>query len=389
MKIIEVNTSTEIGQWLAFPTTIYATDNNYIPHIRQDIASIFDPNKNKLFKEGKAKRWLILKDGKAIGRIAAFISKKYSDAQKQATGGIGFFECVDNVKVAHLLFDTAIDWLKSNGIVAVDGPINFGEKEAYWGLLVENFSDMNSFRMNYNPPYYQKFFEDYGFQTYYEQWCYKRDLYVPAQEVFVKKTNALMSQEGYHISNARKKSAEQLAYDFVTIYNSAWAGLPGHKPMLIEQARKAMKAMKPIMDKDIMVFVYHHKKPIAFYINLPEVNEFMQHVNGNLNWLGKLKFLWYKKFGKRHTMVGVVFGVDREYHGKGVEGAMIKWTEDNIVTLKRYDETIMTWLGDFNPKMIHIAENLGAKKYRTLITYRKHFDSSTPFERHPIIGRAE
>ncbi len=268
---------------------------------------------------------------------------------------------------------------------AVDGPINFGEKEAYWGLLVENFKDMSSFRMNYNLPYYGKFFEDYGFRTYYEQWCYKRDLSVPAQEVFVKKSNALMSEPGFLIANARGRSLEQIAFDFVTVYNSAWGGHSGFKTMQIQQARNAVKAMKQVMDQDIMVFVYHNDKPIAFYINLPEVNEFMQHVHGNLNWWGILKFLYYKNFGKRKIMVGLVFGVDRDYHGKGVEGAMIKWAEENIVTLNRYQETILTWIGDFNPKMIKVAENLGAEVYRKLITYRKLFDESKEFVRHPEI----
>ncbi len=387
MTISEVTSEKEINEWMNLPNSIYANDKNYIPHIKQDIAGIFNTQKNKLFKDGKAKRWIAVRDGKTVGRIAAFISAKYSAAQKQPTGGIGFFESIDDQTVVFGLFDQAFAWLSSEGCEAVDGPINFGEKEAYWGLLVENFTDMSSFRMNYNPAYYRPFFENYGFQTYYEQWCYKRDLYVPAQEVFVRKTNSLMSEDGYTLSSAKGKTLEQLAYDFVTIYNSAWAGLPGHKPMRIEQARQAIKAMKPIMDRDIMVFAYHFDKPIAFYINLPEVNEFMQHVHGDLNWLGKLKFLWYKNFGKRKIMVGVVFGVDRNYHGKGVEGALIKWTEENIVTLQRYDETILTWIGDFNPKMIHVAENLGAKKYRTLITYRKFFDPNTPFVRHPIIGK--
>lgn len=372
--------------WLLLPQRLYQADPNWIPHIHQDIKGIFDPLKNKLFKEGAAMRWLLLDDkNQPIGRIAAFWSKKYSSGQSQPTGGIGFFECVDDPQAAIKLFDVACAWLKKEGMEAVDGPINFGEKEAYWGLLVENFTDMSSFRMNYNLPYYRKFFEDYGFRTYYEQWCYKRDLSVPAQEVFVKKSNALMSEPGFRIANARGRSLEQIAVDFVTVYNSAWGGHSGFKTMQIQQARNAVKAMKQVMDPDIMVFVYHNDKPIAFYINLPEVNEFMQHVHGNLNWWGILKFLYYKNFGKRKIMVGLVFGVDRDYHGKGVEGAMIKWAEENIVTLNRYQETILTWIGDFNPKMIKVAENLGAEIYRKLITYRKLFDESKEFVRHPEI----
>jgi GNAT superfamily N-acetyltransferase len=386
MQIRKVNDKQTAEAWLDVPESIYKDDANYIPHIRQDISGIFDPRKNRLYTQGDASRWILLNnDNNPIGRIAAFHSEKYSDAQEQRTGGIGFFECIDHDGGAHLLIQAAVDWLKEFKVEAIDGPINFGEKEAYWGLLIENFTDMSSFRMNYNPPYYRKFFEDFGFRIYYEQLCYKRDLHVPAQEVFVRKSQQLLQDASFRVSNARGKSTEQLAHDFVTIYNAAWAVHGGFKPMKIEQARKAIQAMRPIMDPDIMVFAYHHEKPIGFYINLPEVNEFMQHVRGNLNALGMLRFLYYKTFGKRQVMVGIVFGVDREYHGRGVEGALIKYCEERIVTLNRYHETILTWIGDFNPKMIHIAENLGASLYRKLATYRLHLDESRPFKRHPML----
>jgi hypothetical protein len=381
-----VSTKKEHLQWMEVPRLVYQEDKNWIPHLRQDIEKIFDPERNKFYREGKAERWIVKKDGLTVGRIAAFHWKKYSAGNDQPTGGIGFFEVVNDADAGHLLLQTACDWLKSEGMEAADGPINFGEKDAFWGLLVENFTSMGSYRMNYNPPYYQSIFENFGFQLYYEQWCYRRDLYVPAQEVFVRKTNILMTDPGYTISNARGKSDEQLANDFVTIYNSAWAGFAGFKKMPLQQAKNIIKSMKPIMDRDVMVFVYHNSVPIAFYINIPELNEIFQHIDGNLNWWGKLKFLYYQKFGTRKTMVGIIFGVDRAYHGKGVEGAMIKWAEDHIVSLKRYDETIMTWIGDFNPKMVKVTENLGAEKYRTLVTYRKLFDPNKPFQRYPIVG---
>lgn len=387
MKLIEVNDARTAAQWLEVPLFIYRSDSNWIPHLRQDIEKIFDPKQNKLFRDGKAARWVLFsQDGTAIGRVAAFVAKKYGSAQKQPTGGLGFFECIDDSVAAQQLLQIAQDWLIAQGMEAMDGPINFGEKDAFWGLLVDNFTDMSSYRMNYNPPYYQKFFEDFGFQVYYEQWCYKRDLYLPAQEVFVKKNNILLTDTTYSVRNARGMSDEKLAQDFVTIYNNAWAGHLGFRQMELKQAKNIIKSMKPVMDRDIMLFAYHGDKPIGFYISLPELNEIFQHVNGNLNWWGKVKFLFYKFFGKREVMVGIIFGVDRAYHGKGVEGAMIKFTEDKVVSLKRYKDTILTWIGDWNPKMIRVAENLGAAKYRTLITYRKLFDPNKPFERHPPIG---
>ena len=49
-------------------------------------------------------------------------------------------------------------WLNEQGMEAVDGPINFGEKDKFWGLLVDNFDDLPSYGMNYNRPYYRAVF---------------------------------------------------------------------------------------------------------------------------------------------------------------------------------------------------------------------------------------
>ncbi|MGB0425044.1 MAG: hypothetical protein ACPGED_11995, partial [Flavobacteriales bacterium] len=311
---------------------------------------------------------------------------KYSKGMEQPTGGLGFFESHNNQEMADLLLNTACDWLKSEGMEAVDGPINFGEKDRFWGLLVHNFDSINSYAMNYNPAYYQKLFEGFGFQKYFEQYIYWRDLSVPAQDVFVEKSERVMRSGEYRIRNIRGVSWDQLASDFRTVYNNAWGGHHGFKPMPEIQAKKIIQSLKPVVDKDIIIFVEHLGKPVAFYVNIPELNQIFKHVNGNLNAIGKLKFLYYRWRKVSNIMVGLVFGVDRAYHGKGIEGAMIKWAEENVVTLNRYHSTTLTWIGDFNPKMIKIAENLGAEKYRILYTYRKLFDPNAPFKRAPIVA---
>ena len=77
------------------------------------------------------------------------------------------------------------DWLAERGMEAMDGPINFGENDNFWGLLVEGFIPQ-SFGMNYNPPYYKDFFEKYGFTLYFEQVTNLLDLTKPFPERFWK-----------------------------------------------------------------------------------------------------------------------------------------------------------------------------------------------------------
>ncbi len=384
MEIIHVQNAGHRAAFHRLPFRIYHNHPGWVPHLKQDVEQVFDPKKNRLFAEGaQARRWLLMREGETIGRVAAFVNPRYSGGMEQPTGGLGFFECIEDEAAAHLLLQTAQDWLQAQGMEAVDGPINFGEKDRFWGLVVENFTELTSYGMNFNPAYYVPFFRSFGFEVYYNQICYMRAMADPVQPVFAAKAQKV-ALEDFNVTNARGMSAEAIGDAFRTVYNNAWGGHHGFKTMSEGQGRRLAKALKPAMDPDAVLFAWHGSKPIGFYVSIPELNQIFDKVHGDLNLIGKLKFLYHKW---RHTptrLVGLVFGVDRAYHGQGVESAIIKWAEANLVSLGRYDDTIMTWIGDFNPKMIKVAENLGATPYRKLQTLRKMMDPNRPVTRVPV-----
>ena len=128
MQLLEVTNKKTIRQFHKIPYHIYKNDSNWTPPIQGMVEDIFNPKKNKTFKNGKAIRWIFLdKNQKVIGRIAAFINFGLSGTYEQPTGGCGFFECIDNQEAASLLFNAAEEWNKTQGMEAMDGPINFGE----------------------------------------------------------------------------------------------------------------------------------------------------------------------------------------------------------------------------------------------------------------------
>ena len=219
MIIKEVTTNKLIQQFHQLPFSIYKNDNNWIPHIKQDVEKVFDPTKNKAHANGKITRWLLFNNtNKAIGRIAAFVNFETTESNEQPTGGVGFFECINDNEAAATLFNTAKDWLTQHGMEAMDGPINFGEKNMFWGLLVENFTAPNSYGMNYNPPYYQQLFEEYGFKTYYQQFMFKRSIGVPTQQVFEDKSERILADGNYSIANVKNLSLNEIADNFKTVY---------------------------------------------------------------------------------------------------------------------------------------------------------------------------
>ena len=157
MKVTEVKTKHDKKEFIDFPKDLYKTDPFWVCQLDSTIESVFDPEKNHNFKHGEAIRWILKDDDDhTIGRIAAFIDKVRSSANRQPTGGIGFFEVVEDKEAAFILFNTALEWHRLNGIAAMDGPINFGENDNNWGLLVEGFMQQG-YGMPYNKKYYRTF----------------------------------------------------------------------------------------------------------------------------------------------------------------------------------------------------------------------------------------
>ncbi len=394
MRIAEVTDARTLRDWTKLPWRIYVNDPNWIPHLKQDVEKVFDPEKNKLLGEleghrGAISRWVLYADdGSTIGRIAAFVNPKTAFTEKdQPTGGCGFFECIDDQRAADLLFNTARDWLKARGMEAMDGPVNLGDRNMFWGLQIMNFTDPPLYGTNYNPAYYIGLFERYGFGLWFKQHFFKRSMSVPAQPIFYRKYKQLAEDPRFRMHDGRGRTVQQLARDFCDVYNAAWVDHENHKAMEPSAALKIVKAMKPVMDPRLLIFIRYDDKAVAMYISLPELNEIFKHVNGDLNWIGKLKFLWHKWRGTVQNMTGMVFGVAKEWQGKGLEGAMIVYADKHLVSNKLYKDTVLTWIGDFNPRMLKVCQNLGTENYRDLATYRYLFDRTRTFERMPIIEK--
>jgi hypothetical protein len=389
MQLTLVTNKNTAQQFLQVAVLLYKNDPNWIQPLDKDINEVFDKGKNKAFRFGEAVRW-ILKDekGNLIGRIAAFINKKYKNKGDDVpVGGIGFFECINSSNAATMLLDTAKNWLQQQGMEAMDGPINFGERDTWWGMVTQGF-DPPLYRMNYNPRYYVTLFENYGFKVFFNQVCFGLDPQKPLQQKVWERHSAVEKMGGFSSAVIKKNNLEKYAADFATVYNKAWAGHGGLKEITKEQFLILLKKLKAVMDENIVWFVYYNNEPVAIFINLPDLNFWFKYLKGKFGLLQKLRFLWVKKMIPNDKFTGLVFGVVPEWQGKGVDAYIIGESAKVIQckTQQHYDKYEMQWIGDFNPKMINIAESLGETfRSRNLATYRYLFDTAKEFKRHPIL----
>jgi hypothetical protein len=387
MHIINVSTRQHKKDFLNVPREIYKHDPYWISHLDKDIEDVFDPARNKFFGFGEAARWVLFDEQhRLIGRIAAFINRQVAFTYKHPVGGCGFFECTDDQQAANQLFSTAQEWLQQRGMQAMDGPINFGERDRFWGLLVEGFNNPTPYLLNYNPSYYIKLFENYGFRNFFDQYVYKMDRGMELHPVFKRNYERLMHDHLFRFESLKVSQLDKYATDFMTIFNEAWSDVQKHfKPITREQALSMFESMKAIIDPDLIVFAYHDQRPVAIFVGMPELNQLFRYVNGKLNLWGKMKFLFYRFMGKCDTAYGIVFGTVPEFRHRGVESGLIMNIHETVMTKNRYRHMYLAWIGHYNPKMIKIVETLTTQKVFVLTTYRKMFSEEYEFERHYII----
>ena len=387
-----VTTARDEREWLDMPKRIYKEYPNWVCPLDSDIQKVFDKSHNELFADGEAIRWTALdQNGKVVGRIAAFYDKEHALSYEQPTGGCGFFEAIDDQELANTLFDAAREWLSERGMEAMDGPVNFGSRDSWWGLLVEGFEFEPLYGNPYNPPYYKALFENYGFQNYFNQnsyvWRADGDT---LSEIALEKAHRLLSNPSYHIERINMHDLEGEAENFRQIYNKAWSLFTGVKPMEKEEAQVVLQKIKPIIDPNLIYFAYHDDEPIGFFIMVPDLNRIIGKFNGKFGIINQLRLLWNLKVSRSCDRVfGLIFGITPDYHGKGVESAIMTHILETYIRSgrNRYKSFEFAWIGDFNPVMNRMIEKyVCAKRHKMHTTYRYLFDRTKEFTRCPRLG---
>lgn len=385
MQIHKVSDRKTEKMFLDTARLIYKDDNTWVCPLDNDIKAVFDPEKNPYHKHGTVERWVMTDSNNRLsGRIAAFIDYNLANSYDQATGGIGFFECINDKDAAATLFDTAKSWLTERGMEAMDGPVNFGETDKFWGLLVNGFTHP-SFDVPYNHSYYQELFESYGFRTYYKMEGFHLDISKGIPERVFRIAERVIRQPGYSFRHFTWKEADKFINDFAEVFNEAWASFKQYfEPLSPEYIKATLKKSKPILEEEFIWMAYFNDRPIAIYLMFPDMNQILKHLNGKLDIISMLRFVWLRNRNTMTRAKGLLMGVIPKYQGHGIESAFIINLLKVFEKKPHYTEIEFSWVADFNPKMRKIFISVGSVPAKEYITFRYLFDRNREFKRYPI-----
>jgi hypothetical protein len=354
---------------------IYNGDPNWVPPLVMERMDAIDPNKNPYFEHAQVRLWIAYKDGKPVGRISAQIDELVPKYHGINTGHFGFFDSIDDQKVANALFDTACNWLRENGMVEVIGPFSFSINEET-GLLVEGFDTPPRLLMGHSRPYFEKLVLNSGLKKVKDTWAYTLDISKPILPPVMQKlvTRAVdKGQVTFRPINMDKYEEElKLILD---IFNDAWIDNWKYIPFTEAELDHAVKELKMIIREDFTYIAEVDGVPQAMMVTLPNINEIIKDLDGKLFPFGVLKLLWRLKLKPSFKTVRVpLMGVRKEYQNSRLSGIMSLGLFEacrQTATAIGCEEAELSWVLEENTRLSKLLETVGCVKYKTYRLFQK------------------
>lgn len=368
VKIIPVDTKKQLKSFIMLPFGLYKNDPNWVPPLIMDQFKFFDPKKNPYYQHSEVKLFLAEKNGKVVGRISAHSNTQHNKEHKENIGFFGFFECIDDQEVANALFDAAYEWNRYRGFTSMRGPLNFSVNEEC-GLLVDGFDTPPMVMMRHDHPYYQRLFESYGLIKTMDLYAYlseRREM----PERLEKMVDILTKRYKVEIRSL-SRDKKQMKKDIETvfeIYTKAWEYNWGFVPMTKPEFDHIVKELLPIADPDLVFFADIEGKHAGFSLALPNYNEVLKVMNGRVNPITLIKAMRAKKhIGSARV---ITMGIMKEFQGRGIDSIFHYHSYKNGLP-KGYFKGEFSWVLENNLPMMHVAEKLDARIYKTYRLYDK------------------
>lgn len=364
VTVREVKGKSDLRRFIKFPWRVYKGDPNWVPPLIMDMKTRLNPAKNPYFEHSPAALFLAEKEGKIAGRIAATVNNNHNRVHNENIGFFGFFECLDDEEVADELFKKAAQYLRQKGVTTMRGPANLTSNDD-WGLLMEAFDKPPVLMMSYNPRYYIKLVDNFGFKKamdLYAYWMTQDQIterIMRAAELIKKRTKITIRPLNMKDFRAEVKRVME-------VYNAAWIKNWGFVPMTENEIKHLAKDLKLIINPEIFLVAEAEGKLVGFSMALPDANQAIKRVNGRLFPLGIFKLWYYMK--KIHTVRVLAMGVIPEYRNRGIDVAFYAETFKRGTGIG-FDSGEFSWVLEINELMNRAAEKMGAKIYKTYRIY--------------------
>ena len=300
LRVVEAKTFFQRRAFLNFPFKLYKDDPYWVPNIRMDEKGLVGFSKTPFYERNSCQAFLAYRGKEVVGRIVAILNVGHLERYNDGVGFFGFFESIDDQEVADALFDTAAAWLKERGCGTMRGPANPSLNHTV-GLLIEGFDSSPVFMMTYNPEYYVRLFDNYGFVKAQDLFSFWGEIYMlpRVREKYLDKCLKIEEMTGAKVRYVDIKHFGRDVEAFLGIYNRSLTNTWGFVPFSDAELKDMAFGMKFLIVPDLVVAVELDGKIVGAAFCLPDYNPRIRAIRGRLFPFGFIRLLRKKKDLKR------------------------------------------------------------------------------------------
>ncbi|MEP9402685.1 N-acetyltransferase [Sphingomonas sp. VNH70] len=373
-----VLTAADRKAFIALPYRLYANDPHWVPPLKSEVAGAIDPKKNGWFSHAEGRLFLAERAGKVVGRISAHIDTLAltMPADKGFGPGVGFWGMyeVEDREAGDALIAQAEDWLRAKGMTRAIGPCSLSVWEEP-GLLIQGHDHSPTVLMGHHLPQYKGWIEGAGYQPVKQLITYELDITKDFPPIVQRIVAAGEKNPRIHIRRVDKSKFADEAAIILRILNDAWSDNWGFVPLTQPEVDDVGKKLKPLVFGDLIRIAELDGEPVAFMITLPDMNEPLKPMKGNLLPFNWARLLLWLRAPKARTMrvplMGVVKKLQASRMASQLAFMMIEYIRRDAVAKFGASRGEIGWVLDDNQGMNAIATTIDSKVNRVYQMYER------------------
>jgi hypothetical protein len=318
ISIVPVESRKDLRRFVDFPYSLYRNDPVWVPPLRAMEISQFDPSKNPAYEFSRSRLFLAVRNGRVVGRVAALVVDKYMERWNRKCGRFGWFECENDPGTADALLHAAEQWLVTQGMEEVSGPLGFTDNDPT-GLVVEGFDELPTIAAGYNPHYYNDFLLAQGYSKEVDYVEYRITVPGEIPERMTRLADLVRKRIGVRVfhEKSRKALAGKWGHQIFDVLNEAYAELYGTSLLSPRQIEYYISNYLGQVDPEFIKLAADGDRLVGFIIAMPNLSRAFQKARGRLLPFGAIHIL--REMKRSRVLDFYLAGIRKQYQNSGVD----------------------------------------------------------------------
>lgn len=334
LRIIKVNSSREMSDFIHVTDRIYRDCTQYVPDFESDIRGLFDHRKNPGLEFSDIQPFVAYRGNAPVGRIVGIINRKANEKWNIRNVRFSMIEFIDDPEVSSALIGAVETWGKERGMEKIHGPLGVTDFDKE-GMLVEDFNLKGSMTAIYNPPYYPRHMEALGFEKEvdWQQVRIRIPEEVPAR--YARTAQYAREQIGLTVKKCSKRELlGECGQQVFRLFNAAYAPIFGFSELSPRQVNSFLRKYLVLIDTRLIPVVFNKEGEIVgAAVTMASLVEALQKSRGRLLPFGWWHLLRSMKLKHEGCAEMLLVAVRPDYQGLGVNALFF---DDLIPVFNKY-----------------------------------------------------